>query len=1306
MIEDFQVDSSDENMGFRDINWKYTYKTSAAGPYGRPADILHDFYIPALSLSIRYDRMAGYFRSSSLAAASQGFSAFTASQGKMRLVVGADLAEDDVAAILKGDQRRMAESLNASLGQPESWPVNVTQGVELLSWMVAKGILEVRVAFRIHLETGKPLSLASAEDGYVHEKWAVFTDDRGDRLYVSGSLNESRSALMINAENIDVHGDWWNDVALSRADDAENTFNTIWNNENPHLKVLPLPEAVEKRLIAIGQTVRHPTEIDGSSATKPEVAPPSAMERLRFALIKDGPKLPGGRFVGLETAPVKPWPHQEVVARRLIHTWPYSFLLCDEVGLGKTIEAGLAIRSLYLSGLAKRILIAPPAGLAEQWHREMQSKFFLPFARSLPGAAVRHQYIFPFEDTRPGEGLYDPDLCIVSSALLARKERRSELQRAEPFDVVLVDEAHYARRKNPTNSIRAHPQFSHLYTVLRDHIKKKTQCLWMATATPMQLDWVEVFDLIGLTDRVGPFQLDPSLMGTYYEILGSLVRGERIQKHEWKFIRSAISFLKRHDPFLWAYLHEAVIDGRIRVAATQWLENDRIPLGQDQAHIHRLIFSAAPLSRVMLRHNRKLLELYREQGRLTENLAEREIMQFPKIVMTPLEKTAYDRLESYCKDLVTQVTNTSEGKGLIRSLGFFLSFLRLRFASSLFAIRETIRRRKDRVSATLAHVQGPEDRDSEMDDPESWLSEEYDLDERVVDSVLKDRTPETLRWEKARLKEMLDALNDLSETPSKMKHLLSVLQQRRMAGGRIRQTVIFTRFFDTLQDILKRLREIDPGMLIGTYSGKGGQFVDPQTRSIRGTEREAVKKRFLREEIDVLICTDAAAEGLNLQTADLLINYDLPWNPMKVEQRIGRIDRIGQKHKRVYVLNLCYADSAEQFVYDRLWQRLTQAGYIVGAQQISMLPVSLDEFNDLAAGDLSQEDLETKARERIAHQKQRMESMEIPAKDLYEIYARLSQQQEKEQAPVTLEAIWEALSESRYLRDMGCTVSSDENQPYMLLRGLEPIPKGTALSIDRTLCEQGLASHLEGMIHFASYGDPVFERVMQDFESYDFPPCVVRLAETVPEINTEMVAYAVACLDKDGNPVVRLISSWSDLENLTLDEEAEVADVDLEPLRKEFHNKVRDEFEPTRAVKRLEEYNRQAGRAQRLVSLLAIHHLIPPIGYTEDDNFYTLVRSHLDLLIEERDQILITDLPVETLRVIQQDLLFDLSLPSVGDKTTLTLPIPFVSAAVDLGCRIADAMKKKKSELTIGMVQARIERELEREIKYIKNDWA
>ena len=355
------------------------------------------------------------------------------------------------AAVLAGDAQRLAERLTERIDPVQSWPQGVTRGVELLAWMVAQEYLEIRVALRVHKETQAPLSFDTPQDGYVHEKWAIFGDNDGNRLYVTGSLNESRTALVHNAENIDVHAQWWGAIEQRRIEDAQGAFETVWNDQNPHLRVLSLPDAVRQHLVKIGEQVKVPLEVDGSSAVRPGVAPPSALERLRFALIKDGPRLPGGRFVGLATVPFEPWPHQEVVARRLVETWPYNFLLCDEVGLGKTIEAGMAIRALYLSGLVRRVLIAPPASLTRQWQREMASKFCMPFARSLTGATVKHEFIFPIAETREAKNLYQPDLCIVSTGLLSRQERQIEIQTAATFDIALIDEAHYARRKNPRN---------------------------------------------------------------------------------------------------------------------------------------------------------------------------------------------------------------------------------------------------------------------------------------------------------------------------------------------------------------------------------------------------------------------------------------------------------------------------------------------------------------------------------------------------------------------------------------------------------------------------------------------------------------------------------------------------------------------------------------------------------------------------------------------------------------------------------------------------------------------------------------
>jgi hypothetical protein len=423
----------------KSFKWNYTYKTSSSGQDDQPVDILHDFYIPALKRATRYDRVAGYFRSSSLAAASQGFSAFAGCGGKMRLITGADLDEADVTAILEGDQKRLTDRLDQELGRPQDWPADVTRGIELLAWMVARDILDVRVAFRIHGKTGIPLPFSSPEDGYVHEKWALFFDGAGNRLYINGSLNESRRALVHNAENIDVHADWWGDIERQRVDDAEADFGSLWQGNHPHIRVMTLPEAIRQRLIFIGRQVRQPMEIDGSSAVQPEIEPPSALERLRFAVIKSGPHMPGGRFVGMYTAPVAPWPHQEVVARRLVETWPYSYLLCDEVGLGKTIEAGLAIRSLLLCGLTKRVLISPPAALTRQWQREMASKFLLPFKRALTGAAARHEIIFPVEEVLAADNLFAPDLSIVSTGIVSRKERQNELKTAPAFDIALVE---------------------------------------------------------------------------------------------------------------------------------------------------------------------------------------------------------------------------------------------------------------------------------------------------------------------------------------------------------------------------------------------------------------------------------------------------------------------------------------------------------------------------------------------------------------------------------------------------------------------------------------------------------------------------------------------------------------------------------------------------------------------------------------------------------------------------------------------------------------------------------------------------
>jgi len=1272
--------------------WRLSYSTSAHIAGGKPIDILHDFYLPALQGSVRYDRVAGYFRSTSLAAASQGFSAFVANKGKARMVVGADLNLADVRAILAGAEERLAAALTSELEQAEPWPEAVVNGVELLAWMVARGFLEIRVAFRVHAATGEPLTLDSRTDGYVHEKWAVFSDETGARLYVAGSFNESRTALVRNAENIEVHRDWTGEENWQRADDAQARFERTWNNENPSLRVLTLPEAVRQRLLTLAGRTTRPREIDGSSAIPLEVPPPSTLERLRFALLRDGPKLPGGRYVGLATAPIQPWPHQTVVARRLIATWPYSYLLCDEVGLGKTIEAGLAIRSLYLSGLVKRVLISPPAGLARQWQRELAGKCLLPFGRALSGQPIRHEYLLPLEETRPAASLYAPDLAIVSTGLLSRQERRQELAQAAGFDLALIDEAHYARRSNPTGGDRAWPRYGQLYTTLQDILRPKARCLLLATATPMQLDAVEVADLVQLTDRVGAFQFDPALLNAYYAQPGKLVRAEPLDEPDWDFLRCAVQAIQRQDPQLWDFLQQVVIDPLSRLDVEQWLEHGLTPWGYGLEGVRRLIFAASPLSRVMLRHTRPLLEVYRNHGALNANLARRYIQPLRPVRFTDQEARTYQALEGYCRGLEQRLAGDGETRRR-HALGFYLSFLRLRFASSLFAIRETLRRRWERVRAALQQL------DREMLEETDELSladvlDEAEDDDEAVQALLRDRTPADLRWEAERLQTLLAGLDDLSGPASKMQQLLGYLNERRLAGGRLQQTVIFTRFYDTLTDIIDRLHQVDARLLVGTYSGRGGAYFNPLTGRLQGTDREEVKHRFQRGEIDLLVCTDAAAEGLNLQTADLLINFDLPWNPMKVEQRIGRIDRIGQRHAAVHVVHLCYLNSAEEIVYGRLLQRLTQAGYVVGAQQLSLLPVTPEEFRRLAEGRLSEAELGRTAEQRAEFMRRRMASMEMPAAELYDIYQRLEAQR-NEPLPVDMDAIWRVLADSPYLHDLGCILRPETEQRTLILNNVPGITDGAALTISRESYDAGIPD-LGSRLRFATYGEPVFETLLSHLNRFELPPCLRRISVPAPDLGTELVGYAVACRNAGGQPEIRLATGVHELSDLCIDEDAVLSDAAVQPLRERLARLARREFDPIRAATGIEADNRQAGRSQLLLDYLMAHSLLhfrQQLGDTQGKFWPAL--DQLENLAAERRMIRVRPIPAKAARRLT-GLLFEPILPTVGDEGYIDAPEVLLTTALAAAARIADSLHVAKHQLSINDMLGRLEREIEK----------
>ena len=197
--------------------------------------------------------------------------------------------------------------------------------------------------------------------------------------------------------------------------------------------------------------------------------------------------------------PIAPWPHQLRAFERLYAPWPPKLLIADEVGLGKTIQAGLLLRQVWLSGRAKRILIRAPKAVLKQWQIELREKFNLNWpiydGRKLsryPARALRGRHEREVDPRR----WHEEPVVIASSHLMRRKDRAAVLiDDAEPWDLIVLDEAHHARRRAAGSPQEGGPNA--LLRLMRA-LKTRTQGLVLLTATPMQVHPIEVWDLLDL----------------------------------------------------------------------------------------------------------------------------------------------------------------------------------------------------------------------------------------------------------------------------------------------------------------------------------------------------------------------------------------------------------------------------------------------------------------------------------------------------------------------------------------------------------------------------------------------------------------------------------------------------------------------------------------------------------------------------------------------------------------------------------------------------------------------------------------
>ena len=205
---------------------------------------------------------------------------------------------------------------------------------------------------------------------------------------------------------------------------------------------------------------------------------------------------------------------------------------------------------------------------------------------------------------------------------------------------------------------------------------------------------------------------------------------------------------------------------------------------------------------------------------------------------------------------------------------------------------------------------------------------------------------------------MIEALlAEIRKLPPDTKAERLVAELKDLRGAGYAQAMVFTQYTDTMDFLRMRLGR-EPDLRVMCFSGRGGEILE-KDGTWRVVGREDAKRRFKQGKADVMLCTDAAAEGLNFQFCGALVNYDMPWNPMRVEQRIGRIDRLGQRYEIIRVANLHYADTVEADVYLALRKRINLFTAVVGKLQpiLSRLPgvISQSVLTGRSAGPAARE---------------------------------------------------------------------------------------------------------------------------------------------------------------------------------------------------------------------------------------------------------------------------------------------------------------------------------------------------------------
>lgn len=570
---------------------------------------------------------------------------------------------------------------------------------------------------------------------------------------------------------------------------------------NPSVFSRP-PYRSENKILSLDEVEVCPTPLEKAATGQWDEAWRFDLRQMaaRFLTLNKGGQLSNARTEIL--------PHQIFTAYTVVSSARRRFMLADEVGLGKTIEAGMVWQALSQRGNAARTLIVCPAGLTRQWQEEFEDKFHAQFE------------IFGRDFTAVNPRMWDLKAAAIASLQrLKRKDHKRTLLENRKWDLIIFDEAqHLSAREYPHK--REKTENFKLAEDLRDY----TDALLLLTATP----------------HAG----DPN-HGRFINLV--------------KLLEPKVDFTPLVD------------HGLFREA------------------------DAIPYSKLILRTPK--LKVTDAEGRVV--FRGRRTIQLDDFRMFPEERKFYDAVEDYVRTGYNSLEKVEDPLER-RAIGFILTTFQKLNASSTEAICAALAGRLGRLEKKLVQLP-PEDDEEETDERYQGEWEEQ--------AVLKS-SRELLSDEITTLRQLLTLRPAREMKSDRLRKLLEQID-RESGGARV---LLFTEYRRTQEFLQRRLQEWYGA---GTVALINGDMKLEAKRASQHAFRDDKGVRFL-------VSTEAGGEGINLQFCHIVVNYDLPWNPMRYEQRVGRVYRYGQD-KVVHVYNLKNKDTIEETVRSYFDQRLHYA---------------------------------------------------------------------------------------------------------------------------------------------------------------------------------------------------------------------------------------------------------------------------------------------------------------------------------------------------------------------------------------------